>query len=232
MQITILGVTAPIGAHACKLALDHGHLVIALVRGGPNALPDAIKAHPSAGSQLRVIKGDATNVEDLKQATAGSDAVLSCLGGRNNLKTTVAGDSTKVRHILCFFDVQLLISILPPTVKYVAVSNIGVGEESQKAQGFLVRRILVDWFMSGVLKDKLVAETALANSQINQWIALRGGWLSNRPENLDKVKFVELENAKVLSRVSRLDIAAVAIKLVEGGYGDQYWGKSVNLVSA
>jgi len=81
------------------------------------------------------------------------------------------------------------------------------------------------------LQDKLVAETTLANSQITQWTSLRAGWLSNHPENLDKVKFVETENAKITSRVSRLDIAAVAIKIVEGGYGDQYWGKAINLVS-
>ena len=114
---------------------------------------------------------------------------------------------------------------------YIAASNIGVGDESRKSQNFLVRTVLVDWYMTGVLKDKLVAETTLANSQIKKWVALRGGWLSNRPENLDKVKFVDMQHAKVTSRVSRLDIAAVAMKLVEGGYGDEYWGTALNLVS-
>jgi hypothetical protein len=114
---------------------------------------------------------------------------------------------------------------------YIAVSNIGVGEESRQSQNFVVRRILVDFYMTGILHDKLVAETTLAQSQITKWVALRGGWLSNRPENLEKVKFVDLKDAKVTSRVSRLDIAAVAIKIVEGGYGDEYWGKALNLVS-
>ena len=114
---------------------------------------------------------------------------------------------------------------------YIAVSNIGVGEESQRHQNLFVRTFLVNWYMPGVLQDKLVAETALANSQIRKWVALRGGWLSNRPENLDKVKFVDMQHAKVTCRVSRLDIAAVAIKFIEGGYGDEYWGKALNLVS-
>lgn len=96
MQITVLGATAPIGTHAAKIALDHGHSVVVLIRQGPNALPESLKQHPSAWNHLKVIKGDATNLEDLKQATDGSDAVLNCLGGRSNLKTTVAGDSTKV----------------------------------------------------------------------------------------------------------------------------------------
>ena len=96
MQITILGATAPIGAHAAKIALDHNHSVVVLVRGGPNALPPSLKHHNNAGSNLKVFKGDATNLDDLKQATNGTDAVFNALGGRSNLKTTVAGDSTKV----------------------------------------------------------------------------------------------------------------------------------------
>jgi len=114
---------------------------------------------------------------------------------------------------------------------YVAVSNIGVGEESRQAQNYIIRRLLVDWYMPGILRDKLLAETTLQQSKIKKWVILRAGWLSNRPENLEKVEFVDVQNAKVTSRVSRLDIAAVAIKLVEGGYGDQYWGKTLNLVS-
>ena len=86
--------------------------------------------------------------------------------------------------------------------------------------------------MKGVLQDKLVAETALQEqSNITQWTCIRGGWLSNRPENLAKVKFVEDGEAKITSRASRFDIAVVAIKLAEGGYQDEYWGKCINLVS-
>jgi uncharacterized protein len=96
MQITVLGATAPIGLHAAELALEHGHSVVVLIRGGPNALPRSLKEHPSAWTALKVIKGDATVLEDLKQAAEGSDAVLNCLGGRSSLKTTIAGDSTKV----------------------------------------------------------------------------------------------------------------------------------------
>ncbi len=96
MQITILGVTRPIGAHAAKKALDHGHNVFVLVRRGVFAVPDSVKRHANAVRHLNVIEGDATNPENLKTATEGSDAVLSFLGGRGNLNTTIASESTWV----------------------------------------------------------------------------------------------------------------------------------------
>jgi putative NADH-flavin reductase len=96
MQITILGVTRPAGTHAAKKALDNDHIVIALVRQGPDALPLPLKQHPNAEKNLRVVKGDATKLDDLKEATKGSDAVLSFLGGRGSMKTTIARECTKV----------------------------------------------------------------------------------------------------------------------------------------
>ena len=99
MQITIFGVTRPIGAHAAKEALDHGHNVFVLVRRGVLAIPDSVKRHTNAMTHLNVIEGDATNPDNLRTATEGSDAVLSFLGGRGHLNTTIASDSTLVDKI-------------------------------------------------------------------------------------------------------------------------------------
>lgn len=228
MQITVFGVSRPTGAHAAKTALDHGHTVVVLVRGGPNAVPDSVTKHPQA-ERLTILTGDATDVDDLKRATEGSDAVLNLLGGRGNIKTTILSDSTKVRNLTNRLT-KALIGILPPTVTLIMYSNVGVGE-SRQYQNFLVKFLLVDWYMIGILKDKLDAETALAKSHITKWTALRAGRLVDRPENLDKVKFVNLEDARVTAAVSREDIAVVALKLAEGGYGDEYWGKAINVES-
>jgi hypothetical protein len=126
--------------------------------------------------------------------------------------------------------IQILVTILPKTVKVVTVSNIGVGE-SRQYQNQLVKFFLVDRFMAGILKDKLIAETALANSEITKWTALRVGWLSNAAENLDRVKFLDIKDASTISRASRKDVGAVALKMVEDGYGEQYWGKAIHLCS-
>jgi NAD(P)H-binding len=86
--------------------------------------------------------------------------------------------------------------------------------------------------MAGILRDKLLAEAALYESPIAQWTVLRCGWLRNGKENLDKVKFPDYQRAKVTSKVNREDVGAVALKVVEGGYGDEFWGKTVNIVSS
>lgn len=96
MQITILGVTRPAGTHAAKKALDNNHTVVTLIRGGPDALPPSVKQHVNAEKNLKVVKGDATNAENLKEATKDSDAVLSFLGGGGRMKVTIARDCTKV----------------------------------------------------------------------------------------------------------------------------------------
>lgn len=123
-----------------------------------------------------------------------------------------------------------LIATLPPTVKFILVSNIGIGD-SRQYQNFFVRHFLLDFVMGGIVKDKESAEAALAESEIVKWTALRAGRLIDTPEKLEKVKFVDVEQSRILSKVSREDIAAVALKLVEEGYGDQYWGKTISLVS-
>ena len=96
MQITVLGATRPIGAHAIVKALDKGYTVVALVRKGRDALPSTVKDHPKAEQLLKVITGDATNRDNLIEATNGSEAVLNFLGSRGALKTSVTTDATKV----------------------------------------------------------------------------------------------------------------------------------------
>ena len=98
MQITVLGVTRPLGAHAAKKALDHGHTVCVVVRDGEMSIPDSVKLHGKARKSLLVFEGDATNEQVLTDATNKSHAVFNFIGGRRNLKTTVVSDVTKVFH--------------------------------------------------------------------------------------------------------------------------------------
>lgn len=123
-----------------------------------------------------------------------------------------------------------LVAILPPTVIFVLISNVGVSE-SRKYQSFILKHILLDRIMPKILKDKFDAETALASSNIVRWTALRAGRLTDRPEDLENVQFVDVERAKITHKVSREDIAAVALKLVEDGYEGKYWGRPISVES-
>jgi len=122
------------------------------------------------------------------------------------------------------------VRILPPDVKLVIISQIGIGR-SRQYQNIILRYVLLDWILKGLVRDKEAAEAALEESDLRQWVALRPARLTNSRENLDKVQFVTEQNSRIWSKVSRQDVAAVALKLVEGGYGDGYWGTAVSLVS-
>ena len=110
------------------------------------------------------------------------------------------------------------------------VSNIGLGE-SRKHQNFFMKHLLLDPFMTELCEDKRNSETLLAESGIEKWCAIRAGWLSDRKEKVEKVRFLDEKQAQLYHKVSREDIAAVALKMIEGDYSDEYWGKAVNLVS-
>lgn len=110
------------------------------------------------------------------------------------------------------------------------VSNVGLGE-SRKHQNFFMKHLILDPFMSEICEDKRISETLLADSGIEKWCAIRAGWLGDGKEKVDKVKFVDEKQAQLYHKVSREDIAAVALKMIEGDYGEENWGKAVNLVS-
>ena len=85
--------------------------------------------------------------------------------------------------------------------------------------------------MTGILKDKLVAETALHESHLTKFVILRLGWLRDGRENLAQTRFIDQQHAKITNKVNREDVGAIALKILEGGYGDEYWGQTLNPVS-
>ena len=119
--------------------------------------------------------------------------------------------------------------------RLVTISNVGVGN-SAAYQNWFVKVLIMKSSMEWILADKAMAEKALKESRLTKWTALRAGWLVNRPENLENVQLFEEggegeETVKVTTKVGREDIAGVAVKIVESGYGDRYWGKAVSVVS-
>ena len=88
MKITIFGATGQTGLILTKMALENGHEVTAFVRS-----PQKITF---TNEKLTIIKGSIYDKEEVSAAMKGSDAVVSCLGGEANKKTTTLTDMTKV----------------------------------------------------------------------------------------------------------------------------------------
>ncbi len=69
MKITLIGATGFVGSAILKEALDRGIEVTAIVRN-----PEKLKV---VSPLLTVVKGDATNPEELAKVAKGSDAIIS-----------------------------------------------------------------------------------------------------------------------------------------------------------
>lgn len=72
MKIIVFGATGGVGRHVVNQALQTGDEVTAFVR-------DLTKLQIE-NDHLHVVRGDATNAEEVSAAFAGHDAVVSCLG--------------------------------------------------------------------------------------------------------------------------------------------------------
>ncbi|QDQ13142.1 NAD(P)-dependent oxidoreductase [Streptomyces spectabilis] len=87
MRITVFGASGGIGGEIVRQGLAAGHEVTAVVRD-----PARLTA---AGDRLEVVRSDLTDAEELREAVAGRDAVLSGLGARGNADAR-AGVATRL----------------------------------------------------------------------------------------------------------------------------------------
>jgi len=78
MQLVVFGATGNVGQRIVAEALRRGHEVVGVVRD-----PDAVK---SPDNRVRLVKGDATNADDIAKITRGADAVVSAISPRPNAR--------------------------------------------------------------------------------------------------------------------------------------------------
>lgn len=78
MRIVVFGATGNVGQRIVAEALRRGHEVIGVVRD-----PDAVK---SPDPRVRLVKGDATNADDIAKIVRGTDAVVSAISPRTNAR--------------------------------------------------------------------------------------------------------------------------------------------------
>ncbi|OUU01975.1 MAG: hypothetical protein CBB92_03135 [Flammeovirgaceae bacterium TMED32] len=71
--VLVFGANGKLGIHVVNQALDKGYKIKAFVRN-----PE--KYTLTKGQDIEVVKGDATNITDVKHAIEGADIIVSCLG--------------------------------------------------------------------------------------------------------------------------------------------------------
>lgn len=164
MKIVIFGANGKTGMLLTMQALAESHQVTAYVRK-----PDSLKLQ---NPNLKVITGNLNDAVRIKEAIAGSDAVLSTLGGSSLTKHSpeiIAG----IDHILSSMEQE-------GVKRLIYLSSMGAGE-SRNMMGTLIRFFIAGIMLRVPLADHTANEKRIAKSRL-QWTVVRPAGLTNGPK--------------------------------------------------
>jgi putative NADH-flavin reductase len=122
MKITVLGATGNAGRRVVAEALSRGHEVTAVVQDStvPNNLPIGIK----------ILTGDAGNVEDVTEVSAGQDVVISAIRPPSGHESDVIPTTRSLMDGLAKTGVRLLVVGGAATLMVPGTSGKTVMEDS------------------------------------------------------------------------------------------------------
>jgi putative NADH-flavin reductase len=129
MKMIIFGASGATGLELVRKALDAGCLVTGFVRSAPKLTI----SHPN----LSVVVGDALSREDVSNAIAGHEVVVSCLGAKGLGLTTVL--SEMAANIVEGMKRNQVIKII-----YLA--SAGINSEIPGIFGFIAHRLMRNVF--------------------------------------------------------------------------------------
>lgn len=204
MKIIVFGATGGVGRHVVNQALQAGYEVTAFVR-------DLTKLQIE-NDHLHVIRGDATNAEEVSAAIAGHDAVISCLGSNKMVaKSTQLEEMTQ--HIVAGMEAHHVKRI-------VYTASAGINNELPGVGGKMVMKML-----QNVLTDHRHAVDLIQAHKDLQYTIVRPLGLTNDDYTGEyrEAKEGVPENAR---NIPRADVAHFILKALGD---DTYIGESVGI---
>lgn len=204
MKIIVFGATGGVGRHVVNQALQTGYEVTAFVR-------DLTKLQIE-NDHLHVVRGDATNAEEVSAAIAGHDAVVSCLGSNKMVaKSTQLEEMTQ--HIVASMEAHHVKRI-------VYTASAGINNELPGVGGKMVMKML-----QNVLIDHRHAVDLIQAHKDLQYTIVRPLGLTNDDYTgaYREAKEGVSENAR---NIPRADVAHFILKALGD---DTYIGESVGI---
>ncbi|MFP7359590.1 NAD(P)-dependent oxidoreductase [Kurthia gibsonii] len=204
MKIIVFGATGGVGRHVVNQALQAGYEVTAFVR-------DLTKLQIE-NDHLHVVRGDATNAEEVSAAIAGHDAVISCLGSNKMVaKSTQLEEMTQ--HIVAGMEAHHVKRI-------VYTASAGINNELPGVGGKMVMKML-----QNVLTDHRHAVDLIQAHKDLQYTIVRPLGLTNDDYTGEyrEAKEGVPENAR---NIPRADVAHFILKALGD---DTYIGESVGI---
>jgi putative NADH-flavin reductase len=194
MKIVIFGASGKTGTLMVSQALELGHQVTAYVRRA-NALE-------IEHQNLKIVVGNLTDTNKLKEAITGADACLSTLGG---------GSLTKhATEIMTGIDQIVSVMEQERVSRFIYLSSVGVGE-SRAYMAQPVRFIVCDILLRIPFADHHTNEQRLAKSKL-QYTLVRPGGLTDGPKTGNLKHGSEKTILKGNPKISRANVAAFMLE--------------------
>ena len=204
-DLFVLGGSGRTGSHVLAQAAARGHRVRALVRN-----PDAVRA--PAGVEL--IQGTPSNIDDIRRAAEGSDAVITAL---NNPRTSDNPWAKPVSPPTFMTDAvrSLLIVMSEQNIRrIVLVSSVGIGDDWARLNP-LVKAVISLSNLKVSYRDHDGVDQAVRASDTN-WTLARAGALTDKPAR-GPIRAAERGTEKPGTRTNRADLAGFLLDSVEQG---------------
>ena len=208
MKILVIGAAGKTGEAIVKQALATGHTVTAFVHS----------AKEFEGEGARVVEGDVLDSAAVDAAVAGQEAVLDALGGHTPWKETSL-ETNAARHVIAAMRTHGVKRLL-------VISAIGVGGTEELVPSWY-EHLIMPTLLRGAMQDKEKMEPVVEASGL-EWTLLRPAHLVDG-EATGKVQTFELGSGETAHKITRADLAAFMLQLLEDG---RYKEQAVNIASS
>jgi putative NADH-flavin reductase len=194
MKILIIGGTGGTGKKLIEQALEQGHSITALVRS-----PEKIKI---SHENLNILKGNVLNFEDVDNAVAGQDAVLSSLGHKRFLiKTNILSEGTKnIIRAMEKHDVK----------RFICITSLGIND-SRFRMGLYYTLFVIPFILFFYFRDKAKQENLIRESGLD-WTIVRPGQLTNGRKRENYQHGENLGSYFLTRMISRASVADFMLK--------------------
>jgi uncharacterized protein YbjT (DUF2867 family) len=201
--LLVLGGSGRTGIHVLRQAAERGHRVRALVRK-----PDAMTV--PAGVEL--IAGTPANIDDLRTAAKGTDAVVSVLNNARASDNPWAKPITPPGFMTSAARDTLTVMAEQGISRIVLTSSQGVGDDWRRLSPFVRAFIKASNIKAGFEDHNGV--DAVMRASDTDWTLARAVGLTDKPAK-GPVRAAEAGSEKPRATVNRADLAAFLLDTIE-----------------
>lgn len=202
--LLVLGGSGRTGTHVLAQAAERGHRVRALVRN-----PDTVQAPPT----VELIQGTPINIDDLRGAAQGAQAVISVLSNARASDNPWAKPASPPTFMTDAARNTLTVMGEQGIRRIVLASTQGAGDDWSRLNPMVKAFIKLSNLRVGFADHDALDH--LVHASGTDWTLARAVALSDKP-SLGPLR-AEADNAKPGPRVNRADLAGFLLDAVEHG---------------